>query len=527
MQLQVLEGERVLLAHLLKTDRVVVGRSDSADVALPSETVSRVHAVLERRGGAWHVVDRSRHGLRLDGEVVRAARVPAGSLLEIGPYRIRLLEVDPDAGDDTATRLVRPADHEDLVDLDSGGVVRRAELRIVEGPCRGERHELARSRVRLGGPGAHVVLDGHLPPDAMVLRVARGRVVAEPGSRPGFLEGQRLREPTPALDGELLRVGEHVVEVRSRVVSDGLNASVSFGDLVGSGEAMRRLFATLERVARHDATVLLLGETGTGKELAARAVHEAGPRRDRSFVAVNCAAIPETLVESELFGHEAGAFTGAAKRQDGAFHRAHGGTLFLDELGEMTPEVQAKLLRALESGEVRRVGGREPEFPDVRVVAATHRHLAKLVDEGRFRRDLFYRLCVLTVPLPPLREHVEDIPDIARMLLARQHPGARLDASAIPVLQAYPWPGNVRELRNVLTRAVVLHGPSVEAGSLTFDPFAFAAAEVPAAWTNDDVERSRIESALARARGNRAEAARDLGLARTSLLYRMRRLGLV
>ncbi len=263
------------------------------------------------------------------------------------------------------------------------------------------------------------------------------------------------------------------------------------------------------------------GESGTGKELAARGLHDSA-LPEGPFVAVNCAALTESLVESELFGHEKGAFTGATQRQEGAFQRADGGTLFLDEVGELPLETQAKLLRALESGEVRRVGGSTPEFPDVRVVAATNRDLHREVEAGKFRADLFFRLAVLTVRMPPLREHSEDIGLIARELLRRSHPDAVLDPATIPALEAYAWPGNVRELRNVLTRAYVLHGKHIRASNLEYHPWAFDG-EARAAPVADAPERARVEQALAAASGNRSQAARILGIPRSSLLYKMKR----
>jgi DNA-binding NtrC family response regulator len=293
---------------------------------------------------------------------------------------------------------------------------------------------------------------------------------------------------------------------------------------------MRRLFGILQRMAAHEAPVLLTGESGTGKELAARGLHEQGSRMDGPFVAVNCAAIAENLVESELFGHEKGAFTGATQRTDGAFQRAHGGTLFLDEIGEMRVDLQAKLLRALESGEVRRVGGSAPEFPDVRLVAATNRHLPNMVQQGAFREDLYFRLAVLTVRLPPLRERPDDIGALARALLVRNHKGARLSDSAAEALKGYEWPGNVRELRNVLTRAVVMGGDHIGAADLTFNPWAFEAApEAPPATGTSalrDRERELIADALRRCEGNRTHAARLLGIPRSSLLYRLKKLDL-
>jgi len=231
--------------------------------------------------------------------------------------------------------------------------------------------------------------------------------------------------------------------------------------LVGSGPAMKKLIAQIDRVASSETRVCLLGETGTGKELVARAIHERSPRRDGPFVTLNCAAVPAELIESELFGHEKGAFTGAAGRHIGKFEQAEGGTLFLDEIGDMPVTMQAKLLRVLEEGEVERVGGDKPVKVSVRVVVATHRNLEELVAQNGFRRDLFHRIYVFPLLLPPLRERSEDFPELvahfARQVAAQNGwKEKEFSAQAITALQKYGWPGNVRELRNVVERLVLL-----------------------------------------------------------------------
>ena len=220
-----------------------------------------------------------------------------------------------------------------------------------------------------------------------------------------------------------------------------------------------------------------------------------------------------------------GAFTGAADRRDGAFHRADGGTLFLDEVGELPEEAQAKLLRALETGEVRRVGGADPSFPDVRIVAATNRKLHEATREGRFRSDLYFRLAVLAVRLPALRERPEDIPAIAAAVAQKLHPSVRITAEAMRALQAYAWPGNARELRNVLTRAFVLYGPTIEAAHLVFSPLEAEVPATPGRSSIEEAERDVVMDALRRAADNRSVAARLLGIPRSSLLYKLKRWG--
>ena len=281
-------------------------------------------------------------------------------------------------------------------------------------------------------------------------------------------------------------------------------------------------------MAAHDAPVLLNGESGTGKELAARGLHDCGPTARRALRGGQLRrASPPRLFESELFGHEKGAFTGASRqRQDGAFQpRRHGGTLFLDEVGELEEAAQAKLLRALESGEVRRVGATRSEYPDVRVISATNRDLPAMVDAGTFRQDLYFRLAVLTVRIPALRERPNDIPLLARTLLVRNHPEAHLDDPTARALMGYEWPGNVRELRNVLTRAVVLGGPRLTPRSLSFNPWAFDPPD--AQQSGEQAEKQLIVEALREWGGNRTKAAAALGMARSSLLYKMKKLGIM
>ena len=304
--------------------------------------------------------------------------------------------------------------------------------------------------------------------------------------------------------------------------------------LIGSSGAMRQVQKTIGLAADSDATVLILGETGTGKEMVARALHRHSSRSARSFIAVNCAAIPGELLESELFGHVRGAFTGAVADRRGAFREAEGGTLFLDEIGDMPLTMQAKILRVLQERTVTPVGGR-PEPVDVRVIAATHRDLPTLVREGRFRDDLYYRLNVVPIVLPPLRERIADIVPLAEHFLARVSPAApkRLSAAAAARLVSHPWPGNIRELKNAMERASVLvRGDSIAASDLEFLADAAAVSE-PVDWLAGDLttavarlEAAMIRRALAATNGNRAEAARRLNIHRQLLYAKMRRYGL-
>jgi DNA-binding NtrC family response regulator len=313
------------------------------------------------------------------------------------------------------------------------------------------------------------------------------------------------------------------------------NEGSESGTLIGASEAMRRVQKTIGLAADSDATVLILGETGTGKELVARALHQHGSRKTKPFVAVNCAAIPADLLESELFGHVKGSFTGAAADRVGAFREADGGTLFLDEIGDMPAMMQGKILRAIEERIVTPVGGKACRF-DARLIAATHRDLPNLVANGAFREDLYYRLDVVPILLPPLRERREDILPLAQDFLrheARQSAPKRLSALASALLLEHSWPGNVRELRNVVARACVLvRGEIIEATDLDV---AEPGRQIP---SRDELldgdlpsavaklEAAMIRKALEACSGNRAEAARRLNINRQLLYTKMQRYGL-
>ncbi|RKY65066.1 MAG: hypothetical protein DRP99_00905 [Candidatus Latescibacterota bacterium] len=298
----------------------------------------------------------------------------------------------------------------------------------------------------------------------------------------------------------------------------------------GRSPAMRKVLELIDKVAPTDATVLVLGESGTGKELVARRIHHTSPRRDKPLVAVHCATFPENLLESELFGYERGAFTGATRRKVGHFEYADGGTIFLDEVGELPASVQAKLLRFLQERQFTRLGGVEPVRVDVRVIAATNRDLEREVREGRFREDLFYRLNVFPIELPPLRERREDIPLLVEHFLRqRNRPPDVISPEAMEALLAYDWPGNVRELENVIERALILAGE----GRITPDllpfgrPKAGAKVELPDEGVNlEEVERELIIQALEKAGWNKAKAAKLLGITRRRLYSRMEALGI-
>ena len=342
---------------------------------------------------------------------------------------------------------------------------------------------------------------------------------------------------------ELLHVLDAALEQR-RLKSENaylraqLDARYRFEGIIGKSRAMTRLFQLLETVAGTNSTILITGETGTGKEVVARAIHQTGPRRMQRFVALNCSAIPETLLEAELFGHVRGAFTGAIGNRQGRLEQAHKGTLFLDEVGTMSPALQMKLLRVLQEREFERVGDSHTTKVDVRVIAATNSDLTRMVADGQFREDLFYRLNVIPVQLPLLRERKEDIPLLVQHFLAKFESAATVSQEGMRRLMSYAWPGNVRQLENAIERAVAF-----SAGRAQIDvadlPSELQHAEPPPIAASlslpDDgldlgqlvvnIEREMIQRALERTSGNKGQAAKLLHLKRTTLVEKLKRLG--
>ncbi len=429
--------------------------------------------------------------------------------------------------------------------LDGGSGRLHCQLVVVDGPDRGRACRIASKQVVIGtDPTCDLVLSDdrvsgrHVSLTAAASRFAVHDLESTNGT---WYEGSRISGITiPA--GSTLLIGKTAlrIEPEAQPLDIAPSQQRRFGELVGESLAMREVFAVLERIAVSDATLLVEGETGTGKELVARAMHEASARRRGPFVAVDCGALPENLLESELFGHVRGAFTGAANARNGMIVRADGGTLFLDELGRISPTLQARLLRVLEERNVRPLGGDTERAVDVRVIAASRDDLDTEVAAGRFRPDLLYRLAVVRIELPALRTRREDIPILTRELLRRRGlvdeapAGGNLDR-----LIAHTWPGNVRELRNVIDRAIALAPGAqrfsdlairIDAGPIAGEALAVRSdlpfAEAKTAVLHD-FERRYLADILARTQGNLSAASRESGVDRKHLRTLARKHGLV
>jgi DNA-binding NtrC family response regulator len=340
----------------------------------------------------------------------------------------------------------------------------------------------------------------------------------------------------------LMQVVSKALEMRAlreenRQLKEELGRRYEYDNIIGRSSAMQEIFATVERVAPTRATVLLAGESGVGKDLIARAIHFHSPRRDRPLVKINCTAIPENLMESELFGYEKGAFTGAQTSKPGKFEQADTGTVFLDEIGDVPAAIQVKLLRILQEREFERLGSNVTRHIDVRVVAATNQDLRAALEQGTFREDLYYRLNVVPMNIPPLRERKQDIPFLANHFLHKLAPdtGCQVESitdAAIEKLMAYHWPGNVRELENVIERSLVMcTGKQLDAADIKLESAPRPRAQsdshfLPEGMTLDQYEQDLIREALRRADGNKSQAARLLGLTRNALRYRLTQMGL-
>jgi transcriptional regulator with GAF, ATPase, and Fis domain len=429
--------------------------------------------------------------------------------------------------------------HDRTEQLSAGGPpqVQRFSLVALEGNSAGQTWQSSTDRLTLGShPSNDVVLD-----DPAVSRfhcevkvTPRGAWLTDLGSSNGTTLDGVLIGSGCLRAGSIIRLGRAALRFApvETVAAVAVSPNIRFGDLVGSSWAMRSAFYLLERAAASDVTVLIEGETGTGKEGAAESIHSQSARKDGPFIVVDCGALPAQLLESELFGHERGAFTGATNQRRGAFEAADGGTLFLDEIGELPIDLQPKLLRALEKREIRRLGANHYQSVDVRIVAATNRDLRALVNEGSFRSDVYYRLAVLMVHLPPLRERLSDIPALVKSITSRiglaEEVAERLfDAPALERMQKAAWPGNVRELRNFVERCCVMDqtlpveaSPAASSSLITDAKLSYAAAKRQIL---DEFERQYLSQLLDANGGNVSAAARAAQLDRPylyKLLYR-------
>jgi DNA-binding NtrC family response regulator len=530
-ELVFLRGEQSLLHLRLERAEICIGSNPTSDVVVPDPSVPDVAALLIDRGAhRFRLRDLTGGRLTINGKKLDDDEIDLddGDVMTIGPYELRLhvrVEERP-----VRTRYNRTAVLGQ--EKKSGG-----DALVI---YQGERHLVRGDRpFNIGGDEDNdlVLVDEFV--SSFHCRITRqgGRwFVSDLESTNGTeVNGLRVRDaelPIPAT----IRVGRAIIRFELPSSSDTpvkeLTTAPSFHGMIAESPRMRRVFELINRLAKHAEPVLIMGESGTGKELVARALHDQSHRSGKPFLALNCGALTPTMIEGELFGHVKGAFTGAIADKPGAFEATDGGTLFLDEIGELPLELQPKLLRVLESKCVRRIGGTKEIRIETRIVAATHRNLEDLVEQGLFREDLFHRLFVLSVKIPPLRERPDDIVALTKHFLALQSPERtlELDASAEEALLGHSWPGNIRELRNIIVRSILmLDGDVITAGDLQFSKDAFSKSSKDARRSVrqlEETERERILEILERSGGNRAEAARLLGMSKSTFHDRLKRYGI-
>jgi DNA-binding NtrC family response regulator len=533
------------VASLMRGERIVVGRAAPSNVIINDPGLSRQHARFEWDDqGIWVEDLASTNGTRRNGETITRARVTFGDEIAVGPVMVSMHVMWPTdeelRGFDSHDRFVAAFAEEVVRARTFGRPVSLVMIRAAEGK---EGH-VARWATRLRPMLRPVDRVGIYGPTAVFISLP------ESGGEAALALAKALSGGEPALIGGAVSFptdGSSAEELITAVLA-ATRASKRAGRttanpppeppsaVIARSEAMKEVMATVKRLARSQIAVLLQGETGTGKEVIARAIHEGGPRKKKPMRGINCGAIPTTLIESALFGHEAGAFTGADRPAKGVFEQADGSTVLLDEIGELSAGAQAALLRVLETKKLTRVGGDKEIDVDVRVIAATHRDLEAMVEAGRFREDLLYRLNPVTVRIPPLRERIDEIVPLAERFLEdasrqAQSPVRAIDADAVEALRAYGWPGNVRELRNVIERAVALaEGKTVTLADL---PERVRAGEVerpePGGGIKDQLRRYEAELILAALRkhdGNQTAAARALDMPLRTLVHKIKALGI-
>jgi DNA-binding NtrC family response regulator len=535
-------------------DQCVIGREAPADVVIADERLLPRQAVVRRLGDVFLVEDSSGLGVIVGGQNRDTAEIGPGDVIEILSYRLRISTGEPE----TESAPTGDYDADKTVMIDLGAADERksflnfeAQLIInrADGQATGQVYHMDRERITIGRhPDNDVSLpDPHVSSRHADIYFADGEYrIKDLGSTNGtFVDGRRVVE-APFSFGSNLKLGPFTLTLGARGEAEepleAVEALTGLVDLVGTSRAMQRVYSLIRRAAKSDATVIIEGPTGSGKELAARAIHALSRRSTGPFSTVDCGSIPESLIESELFGHEKGAFTGAVGRRAGALEVGHGGTVFLDEIGELPLQMQPKLLRFLEERTLKRVGGTETIDINTRVIAATHRRLVDMVRDGIFREDLYFRLFIIPIALPPLTARTEDLPLLVRRFIEQGAREAGLETEDVTVppeamarLMSHPWPGNVRELKNVILRALVMaDGPTLGPEHIQFSLAATTSAtgeEAEAALgvggadagSLADVEKRHIQAVLAECQGNKKAAAKKLGIALSTLYDKLKR----
>lgn len=529
----------VVMRLALEQERITIGRDSDCDIALEDPSISRHHCELTWEGNAYQLTDFSRNGTLLNSKTIdESIDLTHSDQIELGPFLCEYREGTVEQVEVTVGKEIQPTL---ILKYEPKSKLLTIEriLLTVELP-RGKTIDYTMDHlpITIGAAAQNAIA---IPDDPYISRehcrisaTPQGLLLRDGGSRNGtWWHGAQIKQQLLPERGTF-QIGKTKIAYQVQVVKEALEPIPQHrcGDLLGASIEMQEIFALVGRVAPSDATVLITGESGTGKELLARALHAGSGRANRAFVSLNCGAIPATIIESELFGHERGAFTGATNQHKGVFEQADGGTLFLDEIGEMPLELQTRLLRVLESKSVRRVGGTQEIPINVRILAATNQALNELIRTKQFREDLYYRLYMVPIEIPPLRARPDDLRLLLDHFVQALRPAgkvAHLTAGAREILMRHPWPGNVRELRHTIERTMLAaNGPDIEAEDVRFAPHPMHKPSVELAHAPSTTaslrahERETIEQAVRLHRGNLTRAAKELGIARSTLTTKVK-----
>lgn len=532
-QVEVYKDHALAFSTPFSADTFTIGRSSHCDICLPDANISRTHLLIQKKDKRFTVIDKSTNGTHLNGNELSKSEIEFGDEISIAGWKVKI-------------RPIKHADEVTEVILNRDPTCILSQLE--------DQHELAQvkpvlaqtSPIKRNFPMKNNILSiGKNNSNDVILQdeyVSNfhfkiefrdgGFFIKDLKSTNGtFVNGMKIMEAY-VIDKSVIEIGKiqfqfQISHEKKKLVIPDQN---HFHGMISKDERMIKLFELISSLEKISSPVLIQGETGTGKELVARAIHDNSSRKSKRFVAVNCGAIPKELIESEIFGHEKGAFTGAASQREGLFEQAHEGTLFLDEIGELPLELQPKLLRVLETGEIRRVGSSKNIHVNVRLVTATHRNLHQEVQNGLFREDLFYRIYVLPIILPALRERKKDIPYLIEHFLTKEK--KRIHPLALQKLEVHPWPGNIRELKNVVDRALTfgLHTSDILPEHVRF------AGEPPEPspdsmqkpdMTLEEMEKNAISKVLYETQWNKKQTAEKLGIAKSTLHDKIRKYEIV
>lgn len=540
----------------LQKDRFTIGRSSKCDLILQNDEVSRLHATLQKTSDGFVLQDHSQAGTSLNQtKISKAVLLKPEDQIQILDWTLtysKNSKIQDQKEKELQTQITQilsempEPDHTKVLNFEKESTYKILKpVLFIDDPQKGTRQYIVKSQATTIGNQSDcdvMLQDEYVSSKHAQLQLSdKGFLLKDLNSTNGILLDQAKVSECYLKSGDQFQIGKTKITVDFS--EDGVSEVVpslhqEFCGMIGDAKVMRVLFEKIKMAAATDMTVLVLGETGSGKEMVARAVHDLSTRRDRPYIALNCAAISSNLIESELFGHEKGAFTGAEKRHLGVFEQAQNGTVFLDEVGELPLELQAKLLRVLEYQTLRRVGGSEEIQVNVRIVAATHQDLASQVAQKNFREDLFFRLYVLPLIVPSLRERKEDVSLLVNQFIQLSSPGQTLKISndALSKLKKYHWPGNVRELKNTILRAIAfcnedtIHSKHIEFIQLPFqanaEPKNVNDDEPLLGTTKQDIEKARIQKALDETGGDKDKAAQILGMGRSTLFRKIKDLGI-